>query len=101
MVAEGDELFLEIIYHLRRLYTEVYSPAVSLSRAPERREFPLGEGEILSGGTSSVTIIGKLGAYAGRFNNISPSLAGTNKPSLSLTNAYLYTPLVGPTPDPQ
>ena len=42
--AEGDELFLEFLSHLRRLYNEVYGPAVSLGRAPESKEFLLREG---------------------------------------------------------
>ena len=42
-VAEGDELFLVFLSNLRRLYPEVYGPEVSLSWAPERREFPLRE----------------------------------------------------------
>ena len=54
-VAEGGELFPEILSHLRRLYPEVYGPAVSLCQAPERREFPLQEEELLSGGTSNFT----------------------------------------------
>ena len=42
-IAEGGEFFLLFLSNLRRLYPEVYGPAVSLSWAPERREFPLRE----------------------------------------------------------
>ena len=41
-----------------------------------------------------------LGAYTGRFNNIGPSTARMNNPSLNLTNAYLDTPPVDTTPEP-
>ena len=78
----------------------MYCPVVSFGRAPNRREFPLGEGERLSGGTSSVTRFIKLDSYAGRFNNHSPSISQMNNPSHSLTIVYLDTPLVGPTTDP-
>ena len=54
-------------------------------------------GEGLSGGTS-VNGSFKLGAYAGRLDNI--DLAGIDNPSPNLTTVYLDTPLVGPTPDP-
>ena len=95
-VAEGDELFPALLAHLRRLYPEVYGPAVATGWAPERREFQIGEGEGLCGGTSINSI--KLGIYAGRFTNT--NLAGMNDPRPNLTTVYLYTPLVGPTPYP-
>ena len=95
-VAEGDELFLAFLAHLRRLYPEVYGPAVSMGRAPERREFHIGEGGKVSGGNSVDSI--KLGAYAGIFNHL--NLSGMNNPSLNLTTVYLDTPLVGLTPYP-
>ena len=95
-VAEGDEIFLAFLSHLRRLYPKVYGSAVSLGWVPERREFPLREGEGLSGGTS-VNRFSKLGAYVGRFNHI--NLAQMNNKSPNLTTVYLYTPLVGPTPE--
>ena len=60
-VAEGDELFPELLEHLRRQYPEVYGSVVGTSRAPERREILLGEGEGLSGGPSSVNSSIKLG----------------------------------------
>ena len=78
-VAEGGELFPELLEHLRRCYTEVYGSAVGTFRAPERREIQIGEGEGLSGGNSSVHISIKLGAYAGRLANLNP--AGMNNPS--------------------
>ena len=96
-VSEGDELLPSLLVHLRRHYPEVYGPAVVLSRAPECRELQIGEGEGLNFGTS-VYISIKLGAYAGRFTNL--SLAGMNNPSPNLRTVYLDTPLVGPTPDP-
>ena len=40
-VAKADELFTTILSHLRRLYPELYGPAVYLGQDPERREFPL------------------------------------------------------------
>ena len=97
VVAEGGEIFWAIVSHLRRLYPEVYGPAVSLGRVPERREFLLREGGIFSIGNSSVTKFSKLGAYTGIFNNLSPSIARMRNTSPSLTNFYLDTPLVGPT----
>ena len=39
-----------------------------------------------------------LGVYAGRLDNL--NLAGINNPIPNLTNMYLDTPLVGPTPEP-
>ena len=77
----------------------MYDSAVSLGRAPECREFPLGEGGWLLSVSTSVTSSSKLGAYAGRFNNL--SLARMNNPSPSLINVYLDTPLVGLMPEPQ
>ena len=96
-VVEGDELFLELLAHLRRLYPEMYGSAVVMCWALDRREIQIGEGEGLSGGTSVHSSI-KLGAYACRFTNI--SLAGMNNSSPNLTTIYLDTPLVGPTPEP-
>ena len=96
-VSEGDELFLVFLSNLRKLYPEVYGPAVSLGWAPERMEFPIREGGGLSGGTS-VNSFSKLGAYADRFNHI--NLSRMNNLSPNLTTVYLDTPLVGPTPDP-
>ena len=50
-ISEEDELFPEILKHLWRLYLEVYSPAVSLGRAPAHRDFHLrDDGAGLSGG---------------------------------------------------
>ena len=45
-VAEGGELFLALLEQLRRLYPEVYVPAVATGWAPERREFQIGEGGV-------------------------------------------------------
>ena len=74
-IAEGDKLFPACLKHLRRLYPEVYSPAVSLGRAPARRDFHLGEdGTGLSKGTLIINSFRELGAYAVIFNNISPSI---------------------------
>ena len=100
-IAEGDELFLEILQHPQRLYPEVYGYAVSLSRAPSVRNHHLGEdGEGLSGGDIIINSFSKLGACAGSFNNIIPSTARMNNPSPILTNAYLDTLPVGPAPYP-
>ena len=44
-VAEGDDLFPEMLAHLRRRYLEVYSPAVATDWAPERRELCIRERE--------------------------------------------------------
>ena len=96
-VTEGDELFPALLAYLRRRYTEVYGSAVVTSLGPERREIQIREGEGLRGGTS-VHISIKLGAYTGRFTNL--SLVGMNKPSPNLTTFYLDTPIVVPTPDP-
>ena len=96
-VAEGDEFFLALLVHLRRLYPEVYGPAVAMGWAPERREIHIGEGEVLSSMTNVHSSI-KLGAYIGIFNNL--SLAGMNIPIPNVTTVYLDKPLVGPTPDP-
>ena len=84
-VAKGDEILLELLAHLRRLYPEVYGPAVATGWAPERREFQIGEGEGLIGGTSVNSV--KLRAYAGRFTNI--TLSGINNPIPNLTTVYL------------
>ena len=61
--------------------------------------FRLERGGGLGGGTS-VTIFSKLVAYARRFNTLSPSIESMNNPSSRLTNVYLNTHIVGPTPDP-
>ena len=42
-IAEGGKLFPAILKRLRRLYPEVYGPAVSSVWAPSRREFHLRE----------------------------------------------------------
>ena len=55
-VEEGGELFPALLAHLRRLYTEVYSTTMATGWAPERREFHIGEGRLLSGMTSVNTI---------------------------------------------
>ena len=96
-VAEGGDLFLVLLAYLRRLYPEVYSPVVAMGRAPECRNFQIGEGEGLSGGTSIHSII-QLGAYAGRLNNF--NLEGMNNHIPNLNTFYLDTLLVGPTPEP-
>ena len=36
-VADRDELFLESLAHLRRIYPEVYGPAVAMGRALDHR----------------------------------------------------------------
>ena len=97
-VAEGGDPFLALLVHLRRRYPEVYGSAVGTSRAPECRKIQIGEGEVLSGGNSSIHINIKLGAYSGRLANL--NLAGINNPSPNLTTVYVDTPLVGPTPEP-
>ena len=43
-VAEGGELFLGLLAHLRRQYSEVYGPVVAMDQAPKRRELQIGEG---------------------------------------------------------
>ena len=96
-VAEGDELLLALRVHLRRQYPEEYGSTVDTSRAPERRELLIGEGEVLSGGHSSVNSSIQLCAYSGRFANL--NLVGINNLSPNLTTVYLDTPLVGPTPE--
>ena len=101
MILDGDELFPAILSQLRRLYPEVYSLAIYLVWVTAHREFLLGEdGDGLSGGNLSDNRFSKLGAYAGRFDNIIPSIARMNNPSPSLTNVYIDTPTVGPTLDP-
>ena len=100
-IAEGGKLFPVIFSHLRILNPEVCGPAFSLGWFSYCREFPIGEeGEGLSGGNYSLNVFSKLGACADRFKNLSPSIARMNNHSPSLTNPYLDTPLVGPTPDP-
>ena len=64
-------------------------------------EFSLREdGEGFSGGSLSINSFIKLCTYAGIFDNIIPSIVRMNNPIPSLTNVYLDTPLVVPTPDP-
>ena len=60
-VAEGGELFLALLVHLRRRYLEVYGPEMGMCWAPERREIQIGEREGLIGGNSSVHSSIKLG----------------------------------------
>ena len=96
-VGKGDDLFPALLAHLRRQYPEMYGLSVDTAWAHERRELILREGEVLSGGTSSVNISIKLGAYAGTLDNI--NLAGITNPIPHLTTVYQYTPLVGPTPE--
>ena len=81
-IAEGSELFTALLAHLSRGYTEVYGSTEVMGRAPERREIQIGEGGVLSGGNSVHSRI-KLGAYTGRFTNI--SLEEMNNPSSNLT----------------
>ena len=97
-VAKGDEPFPALLGHLRRLYPDMYSSTVGMSWAPECREIQIGEGEVLSGGNYNVHSSTKLGAYAGRLENLNPT--GINKPGPNLTTLYLDTPLVEPTLDP-
>ena len=94
---EVVELFPAILAHLRRRNPEVYGPAVATGWAPELKDLQIREGGGLSGGISVHSSI-KLGAYAGRFINL--SLAGINIPIPNLTTVYLNTPLVGPTLEP-
>ena len=96
-VAEGDELFVALLTHLRRRYPEVYGFVPVTARTPERREKPIGAGEGMSGSNSATSSL-NLGAYAGRLDNL--NLAGINNPIPNLTTLYLDTPLVGPTPEP-
>ena len=72
VVEEGGELFTALLAHLSRRYPDVYSSAVVMCRAPERREIQIREGEVLSGGNSSVHSSIKLGAYAGILANPFP-----------------------------
>ena len=97
-VAEGDKLFLALLAYLRRRYPEVYDLAVDTAWASERKELILGDRGGLSGSPSIVTNSSKLGAYTGRLANL--NVAGINNPIPNLTNVYLDTPLVGPTPEP-
>ena len=105
-ISEGDEPFPACLKHLRRLYPEVYGPLVfpteaSFGWAPACREFNLGEdGVRLDGDSISKNRFIELGAYAGRFKNLSPITSGTNNPIPNLTTAYLDTPSVGPMPEP-
>ena len=76
-------------------------PTVSLGWAPARRYFHLGYyGEGLSGGNIIINIFSDLGAYAGKFKNLSPITGIMNNPSPNVTRVYLDTPIVGPTPYP-
>ena len=93
-----DDLFPALLSHLKRQYLEVYVLGVDTAWAHECREIILREGEGLSGVPSSINSIIKLGAYAGRLDNL--NLAGNINPRPNLTTVYLDTPLVGPTPDP-
>ena len=43
-VAEGGELFPDILSNLRSLYLLVYGPSVFLVQAPERMDFPCRKG---------------------------------------------------------
>ena len=95
-VVEGEDLFGALLAHLRRRYPEVYGLGDTLDRAPERMDTPIRAGDGISG-SLSVTSSLNLGAYAGRLYNL--NLAGINNPSPNLTNVYLDTPLVGPTPE--
>ena len=52
VVVEGDDLFATLLTHLRRRYPEVYGLGVDTARAHERRDTPLKEGEVLSGGAT-------------------------------------------------
>ena len=97
-VLEGGDLFLALLAHLRRRYLEVYGLGFDMAWEPECREIQIREGGGLSGSPSSINSSIKLGAYAGRLDNL--NLAGITNPSPNLTTVYLDTPLVGPTPDP-
>ena len=96
-VAEGGDLFLEILAHLRIRYPEVYGLGLDTDQAHECRDTILGERDRFSG-DSSVHSRLKLGTYAGRLANL--NLSGNINPSPNLSTAYLDTPLVGPTPEP-
>ena len=93
-VLEGNELFMVLLVHLRRQYPEVYGLVVDTDWAYECRELLLGEGEVLSGGPSSVNISIKLGDFVCRLAHL--NLAGINNPSRNLTTVYLDTPILGP-----
>ena len=43
VISKGGGIFPVILLFIRRLYSEVYDPAVSLGQAPARRDFPLRE----------------------------------------------------------
>ena len=101
VIVEGDELFPAILQHLQILYPEVYVPVVSLGWEPACRDFCLVEdGEGLSGGSLSGNSFSKLGAYTGKFNHLSPSIARMNNPRPNLTHFYLDNSPVVPTMDP-
>ena len=96
-VAEGGELFLALLAHLRRRYPEVYGSVVATCWEPELREIQIGEtGGLISGNSVHSSI--KIGVDAGRFTNL--CLARMNNSIPNLTIVCLDTPLVGPTPDP-
>ena len=100
-ISERGGLFPEILSHLRRLHPEVYGPAVSLGWRPMCREFSLREdGEGLSCDNLSVESFSKFRYDAGRFENISPSIAKMNYSNPILTNVYIDNPPVGPTSEP-
>ena len=52
------------------------------------------------GGNISINKFIKIGTFASGFNNLSPSIARMNHLSPILTNVYLDTPPMGPTPEP-
>ena len=81
-VAEGGDLFPALLSHYRRQYSEVYGLGVDMAWAPERREIQIREGGGLSSSPSSINSSIKLGAYAGRLDNL--NLAVNNNPSPSL-----------------
>ena len=100
-IAEGGELFPACLKHLRRLYPEVYGPAVFLGWAPVNRDLHLGEDKSrLSRGNLINNTLSYLGVYAGRFKNMISSKARMNKTIPNSTNAYLDNPPVVSTPDP-
>ena len=67
-----------------------------LGGAPARREFqPQENGLGLGGGSLIKSSISEVGAYTGRFNNLSPITYRINNPSPNLTTA-LRDPSSGP-----
>ena len=90
VMSEEGKLFPTILSYLRILYPEVNGPVVSLGWVSAHREFPLVEdGEGFRGDNISNNKFIILGAYVGRFENLSPSIARMNNPSPSLTTFYL------------